>query len=57
MKLLTNLRLNFTHLNYRKFSINIYAIDSSIKNFPEEKLLNNLLYGSLAFNNDKIKIF
>ena len=88
-KLLTRLRLNFTHLNYLKFRHDfreimgpmfkcgkeseptlhylfrcnlllliellndIYAIDSSIKNYPEEKLLNTLLYGSLDFKNDK----
>ena len=31
----------------------IYAIDSSIKKFTEEKLSNTFLYGSLDFNNDK----
>ena len=91
IKLLTRLRLNFTHLNYLKFRHgsremmgpmfkcgkeseatlrylfrcnlypfyriellnDIYATDSSIKNYPEEKLLNTLLYGSLDFKNDK----
>ena len=31
----------------------IYANNSSIKNYPEGKLLSTLLYGSLDFNNDK----
>ena len=91
IKLLILLRLNFTHLNYHKFSHSFrdivdpmckcckeaetitpyllrcnlhtfyrtellndtYSIDSSIKNYPQEKLLNILLYGSLDFNNDK----
>ena len=30
-------------------------IDSSIKNYPKDKLLSTLLYGSEDFNNDKIK--
>ena len=39
---------------YRKEPLNdIYAIDSSTKTYPEGKLLNNLLYVSLGFNNDR----
>ena len=90
IKLLTRLRLNFTHLNEHKFRhgfrdmidpmckcgkepettlhyllrCNIHsshrtellndicAINSSISDFPENKLLNTLLYGSEDFNND-----
>ena len=90
IKLLTCLRLNFTHLNEHKFRhgfrdmidpmckcgkepetklhyllrCNIHsshriellndicAINSSISDFPENKLLNTLLYGFEDFNND-----
>ena len=39
---------------YRTELLNdIYAIDWSIKNYPEGKLSNTLLYGPLDFNNDK----
>ena len=31
----------------------IYANNSSIKNYPEGKLLNSLLHGSLDFHNDE----
>ena len=31
----------------------LYTIDLSINDYPEEKKLNFLLYGSLDFNNDK----
>ena len=30
-------------------------IDSSIKNYPEDKLFSTVLYGSEDFNNDRIK--
>ena len=33
----------------------IYAIDSSIKNYPEENLLSIPLYWSLDFNNNKCR--
>ena len=47
------LRCNL-HTFYRAKLLNdIYAIDSSIKNYLEEKLSNTLLHGSLDFNNDE----
>lgn len=39
---------------YRAELLNdVYVFHSSIKNYPEGKLLNTLLYGSLEFNNYK----
>ena len=41
------------HSSHRTELLNdICAINSSISDFPENKLLNTLLYGSEDFNND-----
>ena len=46
------LRCNI-HSSHRAELLNVIcAINSSISDFPENKLLNTLLYGSEDFNND-----
>ena len=51
---LLSFALQFIYTFYRTELLkDIYAIDSPIKNYPEENLLNIPLYWSLDFNNNK----